>query len=167
MSKAEAVANATAALSNAQAASPSDQGAIDNATAALAAANALPADSPVNPSPSPSFYGGQSASYTSSAAFSPADAAAYTDGEHEAMLTHLDHMHHESRGQTIARLEAALALAKAAVGDFLSPLATRTETVTREVTIDPSPVTSALTPAEEAEAARQTAAEVPEPPTAG
>ncbi len=163
MGKAESVANATAALSNAQAASPPDQSAIDSATAALAAANALPDDS-------------------SSAPFAE---VVYSDIEHEAMLTHLDHMHHESRGQTIARLEAALALTKAAVGDFLSPLATRTETVTREVTIDPNPTTS-LTPAEQAAAARQTstpapsqlseadkaalaarAAEVPEPPTAG
>jgi hypothetical protein len=172
MSKAESVANATAALSKAQAESPSDQGAIDSATAALAAANALPNDDS-----------------------SPFAELVYSDIEHEAMLTHLDHMHHESRGQTIARLEAALATAKAAVGDFLSPLATRTETVTREVTIDPNPVTPALTPAEQADVARQApttaeedaairaridaanaankaaadarAAGVPEPPTAG
>lgn len=58
----------------------------------------------------------------------------YTDAEHEAMLLQFDLMHHETRAQTIARLEAALKVAKASKGDD-SPLATRTEVVTREVTV--------------------------------
>lgn len=59
----------------------------------------------------------------------------YLDGEHESMLTNIDHMHNETRGQTIARLEAALKVARDNRNANLSPLATRTETVTREVTI--------------------------------
>ena len=57
----------------------------------------------------------------------------YTDGEHETMLDHLDHMHHETRSQTIARLEAALKVAKAGVKGE-EPLATHEEPVMREVT---------------------------------
>jgi hypothetical protein len=187
MSKAESVANATAALSNARAASPSDQSVIDSATAALAAANALPADSPVvNPSPSPAFYdrpfswspnpstlaefdqahAGQSLTAAEQAERDRLAAGSlYAEGEHEATLRYLDAMHHETRGQTIARLESALAFAKSAIGDLVSPLATRSETVTREVTIDPkAPAvapTSGLTPEERAAASAQLAE--PEP----
>ena len=39
------------------------------------------------------------------------DEVEYTDAEHEAMLLQFDLIHHETREQTIARLEAALKFA--------------------------------------------------------
>ena len=72
------------------------------------------------------------------------DEVLYLDGEHETLLTHLDHMHNETRSQTIARLEAALKVAKAGPAGE-SPLATRTEVVTREVTVgEPEPKVAAV-----------------------
>ena len=62
-----------------------------------------------------------------------ADKVEYVDGELEAMLLNIDLMHNESRDQTIARLEAAVKLAKS--GPAVPSLATRTEVVTREVTV--------------------------------
>ena len=59
----------------------------------------------------------------------------YLEGEHETMLRQLDALHHETRGQTIARLEAALKVARALPGADVRPLVTRTEVVTREVTV--------------------------------
>ena len=75
-----------------------------------------------------------------------ADEIVYTDAEHGAMLTNLSHVHHETLGQTVARLEAAIAYAKANFDEFLSPLATQTEVVTREVTVSPAVEVPAAVP---------------------
>ena len=74
--------------------------------------------------------------------------AEYAEGEHETMLRQLDALHHETRAETLARLKAAIAADKSPASP--SPLATRTEAVTREVTIGPPEVKEADTPAEKA-----------------
>lgn len=83
------------------------------------------------------------------------DEVLYLDGEHESMLTNLDHMHNETRGQTIARLEAALKVARDNRNANLAPLATRTETVTREVTIPTATELAAVAAEAESTAAHE------------
>ena len=48
------------------------------------------------------------AAHAASASDAPAAEAEYSAEEHENLLTYLDHMHHETREQTIARLKDAL-----------------------------------------------------------